>query len=196
MRLGKDVLEADLYADLGVLPDATASELRVAYRTKARQSHPDLNRLDPEAASRMSRLNVAARVLLDPTLRSAYDRQRRSPQRTRWSATPSRGRRGAWFERRAQSHDGEWSEPTLRADPAGSVGFAHFSRSVRSREGQLSLRLDELIHSLSSRQQLAVAALLVAVAACLVAMARPHSLGGGLPGAHQPTTISAGVLFP
>jgi len=60
MRLGKDVLEADLYAVLGILPDATASEIRVAYRRRARESHPDLNQLDPQAVPRMARLNVAA----------------------------------------------------------------------------------------------------------------------------------------
>ena len=55
MRLGKDVLEADLYGALGLLPDATESEIRVAYRSHVRASHPDLNQEDPEAAPRMLR---------------------------------------------------------------------------------------------------------------------------------------------
>ena len=97
MRLGKDVLEADLYGALGVLPDATASEIRVAYRRQVRNSHPDLNQLDPEAMPRMLRLNMAARVLLDPTLRRAYDRAPRGAQPTT-PASPSRPPcRGSWF---------------------------------------------------------------------------------------------------
>src|SRR3954469_13228038 len=96
MRLGKDVLEADLYGELGVLPDATESEIRVAYRRQARVSHPDLNRADPEAAARMKQLNLAARVLLDAALRRAYDRR---PRAVSSSPAPA-ARESAWYERR------------------------------------------------------------------------------------------------
>src|SRR3954466_9304055 len=109
MRLGKDVLEADLYGDLGVLPDATESEIRVAYRREVRASHPDLNREDPEAVPRMARLNVAAKVLLDPALRRAYDRVPRAADRKPRRSTARAPRRAAWFERREQSSDNEWA---------------------------------------------------------------------------------------
>src|SRR6476659_2720793 len=110
MRLGKDVLDADLYGELGLLPDATESEIRVAYRQRVRASHPDLNQEDPEAVPRMSRLNVAAKVLLDPALRRAYDRMPRSAKPAAAQRTAA-ARNAAWFERQEQSADNEWAPP-------------------------------------------------------------------------------------
>jgi curved DNA-binding protein CbpA len=67
---------ATLYEELGVRPDASADELRRAYRSRARQLHPDLHigGDDPEAAAEgMTRLNSAWRVLSDPEARRRYD---------------------------------------------------------------------------------------------------------------------------
>lgn len=184
MRLGKDVLEADLYAELGLLPDATESEIRVAYRNRAFVSHPDLNPRDPDAQSRMARLNVAAKVLLDPSLRRAYDRVPRGAKK----APSVKPRRAAWFEQREHSGGSDWSEP-----PAAPPAAAGFWGEVRGRDGQLSLRVQELVESLSARQQVGVAALLVAVAVVLVVSAWPRSiLGDG----RQPTSVSVGSVFP
>jgi hypothetical protein len=58
------------YATLGVRPDATAAEIRDAYRSLARRYHPDH---DPEAAGRMAAINEAYRVLGDPSRRAVYD---------------------------------------------------------------------------------------------------------------------------
>jgi DnaJ-class molecular chaperone len=172
MRLGKDILEADLYAELGLLPDATESEIRVAYRQQVRASHPDLNRDNPEAAPRMTRLNVAAKVLLDPALRRAYDRAPRGAKAGPASARPAARRSSAWFERAEQNGDDDWAPvpPTTRE---ARQSFGDFFGALRSRDGQLSLQLQERIESLSTRQQLGVAALLFAIALGLIAMSRP-----------------------
>jgi DnaJ domain len=58
------------YATLGVRPDATAAEIRDAYRALARRYHPDR---DPGAASRMAAINEAYRVLGEPSRRAVYD---------------------------------------------------------------------------------------------------------------------------
>lgn len=184
MRLGKDVLEADLYGELGLLPDATESEIRVAYRAQARASHPDLNPGDAHAASRMARLNVAAKVLLDPALRRAYDRVPRGAKKAPSVKPP---RRTAWFEQQERAGDNDWSEPAAPA-PTGSLWG-----ELRGREGQLSLRVQELVESLSARQQLGVAALLFAVAMSLVAMAGPR---GVLSDAPQPTSVRVDSVYP
>jgi hypothetical protein len=66
----------DYYGELGVSPDATATELRRAYRERARQLHPDLHPPTPGgngAADAMRRLNEAWRVLGDPRSRRRYD---------------------------------------------------------------------------------------------------------------------------
>lgn len=184
MRLGKDLLEADLYGELGLLPDATEAEIRVAYRSRALASHPDLNPRDPEAPARMARLNVAATVLLDPALRRAYDRVPRGGKKTP-SVKPQR--RPAWFERREQSAGTDWSTPDA---PAAAHGFWV---ELRGREGLLTLRMQELVESLSARQQLKVAALLFAVALGLFAMAGSRGI---LSDAPQPTSVHIGSVYP
>lgn len=64
----------DYYAVLGVARDATADQVKKAYRQLARKFHPDVNRT-PEAAQRMSEVNEAYAVLSDPERRADYDAQ-------------------------------------------------------------------------------------------------------------------------
>lgn len=65
-----------LYERLGVSPQASAGEVRDAYRRLARQHHPDRGGLDPAA---MAALNEAYRVLRDPARRAVYDQSLRTP---------------------------------------------------------------------------------------------------------------------
>jgi hypothetical protein len=71
------------YATLGVRPDATAVEIRDAYRALARRYHPDR---EPSAAEKMAAINEAYRVLGEPSRRAAYDAARRG---TGSAAVPS-----------------------------------------------------------------------------------------------------------
>ena len=64
---------ADHYAILGVSRDASAEELKRAYRKLARQYHPDANPDDPEAAEHFKEVNRAYEVLSDPQKRANYD---------------------------------------------------------------------------------------------------------------------------
>lgn len=59
------------YEVLGVAPDATQDQIRVAYKKKARLAHPD-RKGGSEAL--MSALNVAKEILLDPRRRLSYDK--------------------------------------------------------------------------------------------------------------------------
>jgi DnaJ-class molecular chaperone len=72
----------DFYAILGLDPKATTAQIRAAYRTCAKQNHPDVNPTAEEA--RIQQLNAAYEILGDPTRRCAYDRERNSayPSRT------------------------------------------------------------------------------------------------------------------
>ncbi|HKL88847.1 MAG TPA: J domain-containing protein [Salinibacter sp.] len=69
------------YARLGVRPSASASEIRDAYREKARETHPDRNPDDPQAAERFQKVKKAYQVLRDPERRAHYDDTRAARRR-------------------------------------------------------------------------------------------------------------------
>src|SRR5437879_954149 len=62
------------YEVLGVKPDATADEIRKAYRKLAKQFHPDLNPGKPAAEERFKAVSAAHDILSDPEKRARYDR--------------------------------------------------------------------------------------------------------------------------
>ena len=62
----------DYYETLGVARDASADDIKHAYRRLARKFHPDLNK-EPEAEARFKEVGEAYEVLKDPEKRAAYD---------------------------------------------------------------------------------------------------------------------------
>src|SRR5918994_1048660 len=62
----------DLYEILGVHRDASATEIKAAYRKLARSLHPDVN-ADPTDQERFKEITGAYEILSDPAKRRRYD---------------------------------------------------------------------------------------------------------------------------
>lgn len=67
------MIGAFLYDILEVSPTARPAVIRAAYRCLAQEYHPDRNSGDGEAAARMTLINHAYSVLIDPLQRIRYD---------------------------------------------------------------------------------------------------------------------------
>ncbi|HEX6577516.1 MAG TPA: molecular chaperone DnaJ [Jiangellaceae bacterium] len=72
----KDWLEKDYYKILGVPKDADAATVKKAYRTLARDLHPDRNASDKAAETRFKEVSEAYSVLSNPERRKEYDEAR------------------------------------------------------------------------------------------------------------------------
>ncbi len=64
----------DYYEVLGIARGASADEIKKAYRTKAKELHPDRNKDNPNAETQFKEAGEAYDVLKDPDKKAAYDR--------------------------------------------------------------------------------------------------------------------------
>jgi DnaJ-class molecular chaperone len=64
----------DLYQRLGLKRGASEAEIKKAYRSLAKQLHPDRNKDNPDAAKRFGEITAAYDLLSDKDKRARYDR--------------------------------------------------------------------------------------------------------------------------
>src|SRR5919202_844717 len=65
--------QKDYYGVLGVKKNASAEEIRKAFRKLARKYHPDVNPGDKKAEEKFKEISEANDVLSDPKKRKIYD---------------------------------------------------------------------------------------------------------------------------
>src|SRR5215210_8902648 len=64
----------DLYQRLGIQRGASEQDIKKAYRSLAKQLHPDRNKDNPKAAERFAQVTAAYDLLSDKDKRAQYDR--------------------------------------------------------------------------------------------------------------------------
>ncbi|CAG8571571.1 1426_t:CDS:2 [Paraglomus occultum] len=79
MSQEEDEADIDYYDLLGVPQDSTNEVIDKAYRRKARKYHPDKNRDNPEAATKVfHQISKAYEILTNPQKRLVYDNARKA----------------------------------------------------------------------------------------------------------------------
>lgn len=71
-------MNTNYYQVLGVSTDATQEQIKKAYRQKAKEYHPDVNK-NANAQEKMKEVNVAYDILSDPQKKQQYDFSRQNP---------------------------------------------------------------------------------------------------------------------
>jgi len=106
------------YLILGVPKDATADEIKKAYRRLARQLHPDVNPGDKSAEDRFKDINEAYDILSDIDKRTQYDQFSKF-----WKQKGFKGKQGV----RLPNFKTWGNTKTTRKKPAEDVDFSDYS---------------------------------------------------------------------
>ncbi len=75
--MNRDWVDKDFYEILGVAPEATADEIKKAYRKLAQKFHPDANPDDASAEEKFKEISEAYATLSNAEQRKEYDQVRR-----------------------------------------------------------------------------------------------------------------------
>jgi molecular chaperone DnaJ len=84
-------MRRDAYELLGLKRGAREQEIKKAFRTLARELHPDVNAHDPDAEEKFKEAAEAYEVLSDPERKAVYDRYGWDGLDSRGYATPGHG---------------------------------------------------------------------------------------------------------
>jgi curved DNA-binding protein len=131
----------DYYKILGLEKNATADDIKKAYRKLARKYHPDMNPTDKEAEKKFKEINEANEVLSNPENRSKYDKYgehwkhgeeyERAQQQQRQQQQYSGNFGGGGFSG-ADFGEGEDFSDFFQSMFGGSNGFGRSSRGSAS----------------------------------------------------------------
>jgi len=114
----------DYYKTLGVKKDASAADIKKAYRKLARQFHPDVN-TSADASKKFKEVNEANEVLSDPDKRTRYDQL--GPDWERYAQA------GAGSQRGGDGGGFQWvytGTPGASPFEGGQSDFSDFFQSV------------------------------------------------------------------
>jgi curved DNA-binding protein len=144
----------DYYKILGLDKNASADDIKKAYRKLARKLHPDLNPNDKEAHQKFQQINEANEVLSDPEKRKKYDQYGKDWQHAeQFEQTRQSGQhanRGEWGQSSTGNFDeGDFSD-FFESLFGRSNGRTHSSQAkFRGQDYQagLQLRLEDIMQT-------------------------------------------------
>lgn len=152
----------DYYATLGVSRDASAAEIKKAFRSMARKYHPDVAKDKRIAEEKFKQVNEAYEVLSDPEKRKKYDRLGARWKEGEFQPPPE------WHRETAGAEAGEFHfggtgfsdffeqffggvgrsrgfEEMFRGDGGGGPGGAGYVMRGPDIEGDILVTLDEVL---------------------------------------------------
>jgi len=93
----REWFDKDYYQVLGVAKNASAAEVKKAYRKLAQKFHPDANPGNKDAEERFKEISAANDVIGDEEKRKSYDRVREMGASGSWSGAPGAAGPGGGF---------------------------------------------------------------------------------------------------
>ena len=151
------------YEVLGVKPDATAEEIRKAYRKLAKEFHPDLNPGKPAAEARFKAVTAANELLSDPEKRARYDRgeiDESGAERPRYSYRPhAEGAQGWKYQPQGEMDIGDLDDLFAmfgRGGARGSQGAGRAGFNMPGPDRHFTLTVDFPLAATGGKQRLAL----------------------------------------
>ena len=154
----------DYYEVLGVSKTASEQEIKSAFRKKAKEFHPDLNKDDPNAAEKFKEAQEAYSVLSDESKRKMYDQYGHAGV---GNDGPGAGGFGGYSNFDGAGFDfGDIFDSIFGGSASGFGGFSNFgsgssrqnSRATRGSDilMRMNLTFDEAIHGCEKKFNLDV----------------------------------------
>ena len=141
MAAQREWFEKDYYKVLGVVRTATAKEITKAYRTLARNNHPDTHPGDDAAEERFKDVSAAYDVLGDEEKRKEYDEVRASGPTGGFGGPMGRRLPGGAQLQRRRRRARRPARADVRSRPSRRRGVGR-RRSARGDDLEASLTLD------------------------------------------------------
>src|SRR5271169_3928 len=150
------------YQVLGVKPEASADEIRKAYRKLAKELHPDLNPGKPEAEARFKSVSAAYDLLSDAEKRARYDRgeiDEAGAERPRYSyRSHAEGPGGGKYQPEGEMDLGDLEDLFAAFGSAGRMRRGRGGEGFRARGGDrhFTLTVDFVEAATGAKKRLAL----------------------------------------